>query len=933
MKVFAANVVKKLFPKTTNSKTSAGDDDDYIDSQSSVNHLHIAAVAVADDAAVVFRADVNEATRSTAAKALLGLEYTGGNGVLTDTNLHLGLGQVRTLLSEFSDEASNAQSGVTNVFVSLTDGNARNTQGMDAVGLLETELAEHKEVFASAERWAFNTGGCPNGNVLAQIAPGPGRSKPLASTTANALVADILASRAPCMSECPYKQADVVFVVDRSVSLTLNSNNSSSSNGGGDNDEEACQASQHSTDLVVSMIRAFRADAGLNGIRMAAVTFANSAEVAFDFQTSSFASSRKAYLAERLSRAKAMNLSPMAGPTLLQTAFNVVQSQLLNDAAGFRGYQVPLVLIVLTGETLEYPSGAVGASLQSLQAEADQSGDDSVLMRFVVDVRRPYGDIASLLGGMNVDPAARPALIEQLGRDKVRHQQMLQMVAAGDQSNILKSHCSSSGSTKGGSIHAGGDASNPIELVTTSIAQSVESALPTAFVDCLATIPLPLTTTTTTFTATTTTTTISTTTAEHCKGVTDPADCSVFSVSDCMHPIYGFAVFTHCRVMCPGACVTDTTPVPVTTTKTVTSTTTSTASTAATTTTTTTTATHTKPPVTTTTITEVPCTVQNGHVVILVERTNGLANGGGSICPEATSPADWTRQQLAGLSSHLENGTVVINLVLYGGGIADAVFYYSSVSEFSSHIDGLQLLSLSAGNPGLLDKAFATARETFVEGIFTTTPDAFVLITQGGTFESAPGALAAEIEALDQIAAHAARMVVMLSEPTAGSGGGANGNLNPLSSFSGSGSVDAATLDLLAKLHKDFANQQLAFLQQVSGQTVEVQCSGVAVDDASFAAALDSAIAIACDDTTFPSTKASPPPPCKDADSCSILRHVICGTSSVAQDADNSCNILVLAPKLCETASVRAECPAMCDACVSSPPTISVARPGSLAGP
>lgn len=892
MKAFAADVVKELFP---GSQKSDGD--------AVVKHLHVAAVTVADEAAVAFRTDVTgSATRSVATKRLLAMDYAGGNGVLTDTNLHLGLGQARTLLSEFANEAS-VDPGVTNVLVSLTDGLARNTKGADATALLKSELSDYAPVFQLAERWVFNTGSCPDDAVLALLAPGQGRSRVLATAAASDFAADVLSTTVPCSSQCMYKQADVVFILDRS---------SSQSSAG------VCDAADHSIEMVLTMMKGFDADAGLNGIRMAAVTFAEYADVAFDFETSTFARSSNAYLAEKLSKAKSMDLSPPPtnGPTLLQNGFKTLRANLLQPEAGFRNYAVPLILIVLTGDSVEHPHGAVSSVLDRLQADADNAG--GVLERYVVDVHQPLN--RNFLDGIPL--AARPELIEQLDQQEEQHRRMLAEITGGDPSRVFQSACS-------------GSAAEPaVAAVAKAISETVD-ILPAAIEECLAAIapPQPPTTTSTVAPPTTATVAASTDTVEHCNGVEDPEDCGVFVVSDCIHPIYGFAVFQHCRVLCPGSCIPDAPAVttrkpPLTTTEVPTTTTTTTATTTTAATTTTNTVTTSTTPRTTlsTTTTESPCTVEQGDVVFLVERSSRkvfAGNSGG--CPQATSSDSWTRQQLAGFAARFDGNTISVGVVIYGGGLADAVFNFGTVAEFANQINNLHLLSPSTGHPGLLDKAFATARETFVEGIFTTTPDAFVLITQGSAFESTSGALAAEIDRINRSAsADAARMVVALGNAHENSGGGSSdgGTLNPLSSFSGSGSVpiDPASFELLAQLNKEFRDQQLEFLLQVvslddnaaAGHVYEAQCTEViAIDDADFSAELRRALSIRCDETTTSSSTTSSQEPCKDADSCRILQEVICGTNAV----DRDCNVVVLAPKLCETQSVKEECPAMCGAC------------------
>jgi len=307
---------------------------------------------------------------------------------------------------------------------------------------------------------------------------------------------------------------------------------------------------------------------------------------------------------------------------------------------------------------------------------------------------------------------------------------------------------------------------------------------------------------------------------------------------------------------------------------------------------------------------------------------------------------------------------VRIAFVVYGGGRPDQVVSFtgdrSSTATDKYKADTLQLLAglnlkaAGMGYPAMLDNAFASARTALLGGGqgggaaaaaaaaaagrrgAHHVPIAFAVFVSGGVFESAPGALAAELAKLDGLASSThggvvSRVVVDVGHAPQFSGG---------SGVSGSGfGTDSGLVEQLLQQQVNANTQERTFLGQIASpiagptRVIEAQCSANAkvADDSKFITAFDAAVTSACRSaTTEPNTSTStsassasststtpaPTPSannaCMDDPSCAVFRDVVCGETRVGEE----CNALVLANPMCSSPSTQDVCPAMCGMCI-----------------
>jgi hypothetical protein len=134
------------------------------------------------------------------ASAARAIEHTGGGGVLggvlSDSNIHLGLAAARAAVAANRRVGSARAARVTDYVVMVSDGLGRNSLGENATESLVDELSADFYSGSNVVRKAFHTGSCPDLGVLGLIAPEPGAVAKLrkrAGVTAAALVASIVA--------------------------------------------------------------------------------------------------------------------------------------------------------------------------------------------------------------------------------------------------------------------------------------------------------------------------------------------------------------------------------------------------------------------------------------------------------------------------------------------------------------------------------------------------------------------------------------------------------------------------------------------------------------------------------------------------------------------------------------------------------------------
>ena len=218
-------------------------------------------------------------------------------------------------------------------------------------------------------------------------------------------------------------------------------------------------------------------------------------------------------------------------------------------------------------------------------------------------------------------------------------------------------------------------------------------------------------------------------------------------------------------------------------------------------------------------------------------------------------------------------GVNVVGAVTYGGGLPTSSFSHSEHSSSSSNnsssnssetvppaaatssrsravalLSSLDVAAKSNGQAGLIDGAFATARQQLLlvaphaddasmqmqmptlRLAESNVPLVFVVLTTSGAFESSAGAVAKElalIDALLPVGSTAARLVVNYDVEAEGSGVGA--------SLSGSGSAggSAQVVELL-KANAELAFQENQFLQSIAAPNDAVfpaSCTHSAIAD------------------------------------------------------------------------------------------------------
>jgi hypothetical protein len=249
-----------------------------------------------------------------------------------------------------------------------------------------------------------------------------------------------------------------------------------------------------------------------------------------------------------------MDWTPLVndGPTLIQHAFETIEQQLLTPRAGFRG-SVPLILIVVAGETLEQPSGGIANALEALEAVADAA--DSAMVRYVVDIRSAFE--LPLIDGLSAE-VGNLLLEDSTAKETTAGERLLGMST---DVRTINARCSNGGSS---STSAG------LATLAPAIREVVEGPCvehtPAPSTDAPTT--LPTTVTMTSFTATLTTTTRTTTSATPlvllCNGVPDQAVCNSVTADNCTDEIIGKDVRAGCPVLCD-TCTTSTVVITTTT--------------------------------------------------------------------------------------------------------------------------------------------------------------------------------------------------------------------------------------------------------------------------------------------------------------------------------------------------------------------------------
>lgn len=993
MKLFAARVVETL--------NDAG--------RIAARRVRFAVVSFADDAGVAFGPAFGRPQNAAEmVSGIMELDYTGGKGTLTATNVHLGLQAARHSVLEPSSAADSATRGTNNIVVLMTDGTARdnrvvndgndgggnslfsnsNSTSSRAVAKLAAELDNHRNIYNDAEIWTLHTGTCPDANVLETLATTSHNILPLGAASQDALIARIFDSTISCTptttgttsatstattsptstptttttatttatstgtttattTQCLAPQADIVFLVDRSRShdhFGVGGNG----DGGGGGSNSSCNQFEHTNNVVDSIVANFQVEIASGAVRVAAAVFAANANIVHDFNGN----------AEDLS-ASLLSAETLPGPTLIQSAFDYVHTSLLTKDAGFRLYQVPLVFVIVTGETLEQPTGAIASALSKIDADADAAGGS--VRRYVADIRQAF----QLPAVDDLSLAASVLLLQESYAKEEAAAARLQKMTT--EKAVVSARCASPQN-----LVSSAQLEANLQIVSAGLRDGVLSK-------CL--------------TTTLSTTSTTTTTARGCNGVPDAAECSSLEVANCFDPVFGETVFATCLGLCPGSCeiagsvchgkkdpqdcpsVSDlcTNDVsgqalvlkcPVlcgscpaeTSTSSSTSATTTTSSTSSTIRTTLLTQTSTTETATTTT----RCSKPKADVIFLVERASKASPcGADELAEQLLDIVDLLVDVDADGSASASNigggggggggsddgggggGVVVVGTVTYGGGRPSTAVAQSAASAALSAglLSALDIDSDSKGQAGLIDTAFAAARQQFLEphsgasdglnedagnsSVITLrlaedhVPLVFVVIAGGGAFESSPGAAAneiARIEALLPAGSTVARVVVN------------NGDIDHDDlAASGSGFVGSAQIaDLLRrKAELEFAeNKFFQSIAEPNNAVLQASCQESVGASAQFRAMLELAVdaEVPCIEPEVPApasstATATAQPRCTSDDdhqSCDALREAVCGSSNLNTQA---CSVLVLAQTLCRTQSIKDECPAMCGLC------------------
>ena len=999
MKLFAAGVVGAL--------ADAG--------RIAARRVRFSVIRFADGADVAFGPLFGRPQNASAmVDDIMHLDYTGGKGTLTATNVHRGLQAARQAVLEPSAKVATGFRGINNIVVLMTDGTARDNRigssgsgknSTSALSLLAAELENHRNLYNDADIWTLHTGTCPEPNVLKALSTATSvrTVEPLGPSSQDALVSRILESTVSCTptttatttatssatssatstattttsgtttqtgtgtttqtttgtttattTQCLAPQADVVFLIDRSESHDHFGSGGNSS----------CNQVNHTKGVVDGLRAHFGAELASGAVRVATVVFAAHAQVVEDFNGDHIAG-------------VGFDLDDtLAGSTLVQTGFESVQTNLLNSNAGFRGYTVPLVLVIVTGDTLEHPAGAIASVLAKMDDDAAAAGGS--MLRYVVDIRQAFQFPA--LDGLSA--AASALLLQESGAKEAAAKS--RMEAMSTNRVLIRARCTP---------HQTPASSAQLKSQLQVAAEDVRDAI---FSPCM-------TTTTSTTTGTTTTATATTATLPGCNGTPDPAECNDLEVADCFNPVFGANVFATCLRLCPGSCdlatstchgIEDPLDCPTTdperycensvsgealklkcpvlcsscpadtstSTSTPTSTSTSTSSTTTATTATSTTLTTVSSTTVSTTSTTV-CSEPKADVVFLVERTMSAAAPG--ICS-----ADGLTAELVGIADYLTgtldlagprggsdgDGVRIVGAVTYGGGLPNTAYLHASSSssrepssaatgesrsEMTALMSSLDVAANAKGQAGLIDRAFATARQQLLavhdnphaadehESAASTPPQLrrtesnvpllFVVLTSSGAFESSAGAVAEElsqIESLLPAGSTVARIVIKYE------GGGGGGDTSLSGSGSGSGSAGSAEIRELLKREALLAFNANQFLQSIAAPHDAVfptSCTDSVLAGVDFRAALDAAVdsRVPCTEPTLPTTApATTTPKCTLDDdhlSCDALREAVCGSTNLSAQA---CSVLVLAPStLCTAQSVQDDCPAMCGLC------------------